>query len=185
MTTIYLVRHAHSTYSTDEEARPLSEQGRDDAEQLTTLFDGITLDYIYASPYRRAIETVQPLAEQSGLAIQETAAVQERLLAPGELPDFRQAVRYVWKHPDENPYGGESNVTAQRRIVLEIKRLLEHHQNQTIVIGTHGNIMVLLMQYFDPEYGYDFWNTLKMPAVYKMTFKAKTFLQIEEMCHHD
>jgi len=184
-TTIYLVRHAHSTYSTDEQARPLSEQGRQDAEQLTTLFDGIKLDYIYASPYRRAIETVQPLAEQSGLIIQETAAVQERLLAPGELPDFQQAVRYVWEHPDENPYGGESNVTAQRRIVPEIKQLLEKHKDQTIVIGTHGNIMVLLMQHFDPAYGYAFWKTLKMPAVYRMIFKDGIFLHIEEICHHD
>lgn len=184
-TTIYLVRHAHSTYSTDEQARPLSEQRRYDAEQLTTLFEGIKPDQIYASPYRRAIETVQPLAEQYGLVIQEAAAFQERLLVPGELPDFQQAVGYVWEHPDENPYGGESNVTAQRRIVPEIKRLLEKHKDQTVVIGTHGNIMVLLMQHFDPAYGYAFWKTLKMPAVYQMTFKDETFLQIEEVCQHN
>lgn len=184
-TAIYLVRHAHSTYSTDEQSRPLSEQGRQDAEQLTTLFEGIEPDYIYASPYRRAIETVRPLAERCGLVILETAAVQERLLAPGELSDFQHAVRYVWEHPDENPYGGESNVIAQQRIVHEIKQLLEQHRNQTVVIGTHGNIMVLLMQHFDPTYGYDFWKTLKMPAVYRMIFKDGIFLHIEEICHHD
>lgn len=184
-TTIYLVRHAHSTYSTDEQARPLSEQGRYDAEQLTTLFKGIKPDHIYASPYRRAIETVQPLAAQYGLVIQETAAVQERLLAPGELSNFQQAVGYVWEHPDENPYGGESNVTAQQRIVHEIKQLLKKHKKQTVVIGTHGNIMVLLMQHFDPTYGYDFWKTLKMPAVYRMIFKDGVFLHIEEVCQHN
>ncbi|WP_051004037.1 histidine phosphatase family protein [Exiguobacterium antarcticum] len=111
-----------------------SEQGRYDAEQRTLSFEGIKPDQIYASPYRRAIETVQPLAEQYGLVIQEAAAFQERLLAPEELPDCQQAVGYVWEHPDENPYGGESNVTAQRRIVPEIKRLLEKHKDQTVVI---------------------------------------------------
>ncbi|MFZ0074649.1 MAG: histidine phosphatase family protein, partial [Exiguobacterium undae] len=116
MTTIYLVRHAHSTYSPDEKTRPLSEQGTADAKQLISLFREVQPDYIYTSPYRRAIETVQPVAEHYGLPNEEAEAFQERLLAPSQLDDFQQAVEYVWNHPDKNPYGGESNDIAQHRV---------------------------------------------------------------------
>ena len=35
MTTIYFVRHAHSTYTKEERERPLSEKGYLDAENVT------------------------------------------------------------------------------------------------------------------------------------------------------
>ncbi|HBQ75403.1 MAG TPA: histidine phosphatase family protein, partial [Exiguobacterium sp.] len=62
MTTLYFVRHAHSTYSPDERARPLSGAGQADARRLLETFQGIPIDRFYSSPYRRAIETVAPLA---------------------------------------------------------------------------------------------------------------------------
>lgn len=37
MTTIYFVRHAHSTYTKEERERPLSEKGYLDAENVTRL----------------------------------------------------------------------------------------------------------------------------------------------------
>ncbi|MCT4781141.1 MULTISPECIES: histidine phosphatase family protein [Exiguobacterium] len=181
MTTIYLVRHAHSTYSAEEETRPLSERGMVDAKQLLSLFREIKIDDIYASPYQRAIETVQPLAEQRELTVHEAADFRERVLAPGRLDDFRHAVQFVWEHPTENPYGGESNEEAKQRIVQGIRQILTKHENETVVIGTHGNIMVLLMQFFDPAYDYDFWKTLKMPAVYRMVFKNGECHQIKEI----
>lgn len=181
MTTIYLVRHAHSTYSPDEIARPLSERGTADAKQLISLFREVQPDYIYTSPYRRAIETVQPVAEHYGLPIEEAEAFQERLLAPGQLDDFQQAVEYVWNHPDKNPYGGESNDIAQYRVVSGTQQLIRKHTNETVVVGTHGNIMVLLMQHFDPAYDYSFWSRLAMPAVYRLVFDGERCLQIEEV----
>ena len=175
MTTIYLVRHAHSTYSTDERNRPLSARGKQDAEALVPLFHGIPIDQIYASSYKRARETVEPLAQSRELMIKEQEAFAERMLAPKALPDFQEAVRFVWEHPDENPYGGESNQLATQRVVAGTMELLRTHQEDVLVIGTHGNIMALLMQHFDAQYDYAFWQTLPMPAVYRLDFEGECY----------
>lgn len=172
MTTLYFVRHAHSTYSTDERARPLSDTGQADAIRLLETFQEIPIDRFYSSPYRRAIETIAPLAEARQQPIIEVEELRERLLAPGELDDFQAAVTYVWQHPNENPYGGETNNEASQRIRQFIDELVEKHPDETVVLGTHGNIMVLLLGTFDPTFDYAFWKSLPMPAVCRMDVKS-------------
>ena len=44
MTTIYFVRHAHSTYTKEERERPLSEKGHLDAENVTRLLKDKHID---------------------------------------------------------------------------------------------------------------------------------------------
>ena len=39
-TNLYFVRHAHSTYSSDELGRPLSERGLVDARKVTEILKG-------------------------------------------------------------------------------------------------------------------------------------------------
>jgi len=172
MTTLYFVRHAHSTYSTDERARPLSDAGQADARRLLETFQEIPIDRFYSSPYQRAIETIVPLADARQKPITEVEELRERLLAPGELDDFQAAVTYVWQHPDKNPYGGETNEEAAQRIRQFIDELVEKHSEETVVLGTHGNIMVLLLETFDPTFDYVFWKSLPMPAVCRMDVKV-------------
>lgn len=179
MTTLYLVRHAHSTYSTDERARPLSDAGQADARRLLETFQGISVDRFYSSPYQRAIETIAPLAKARQHPIIEVEELRERLLAPGELDDFQAAVTYVWQHPNENPYGGETNNAASQRIRQFIDELVEKHPDETVVLGTHGNIMVLLLETFDPTFDYAFWKSLPMPAVCRMDVKVGKQVNIQ------
>lgn len=172
MTTLYFVRHAHSTYSPDERARPLSGAGQADARRLLETFQGIPIDRFYSSPYRRAIETVAPLAKARQHPIIEVEELRERLLVPEALDDFQAAVTYVWQHPNENPYGGETNKEASQRIRQFIDELVEKHPDETVVLGTHGNIMVLLLETFDPTFNHAFWKSLPMPAVCRMDVRA-------------
>ena len=58
-TTIYFVRHAHSTYTPDELGRPLSPKGYMDAERITDSLKHESIHYVLASPYKRAIQTVE------------------------------------------------------------------------------------------------------------------------------
>ena len=65
MTTVYLIRHAESDRSVRKSgSRPLTEKGREDALKLVGLFQGMEIDRIYSSPYKRALDTVSPLADQ-------------------------------------------------------------------------------------------------------------------------
>ena len=52
MTTIYFVRHAHSTYTKEERERPLSEKGHCDAENVTHLLKDKHIDVVISSPYK-------------------------------------------------------------------------------------------------------------------------------------
>lgn len=59
MTNIYFVRHANSSYSTDELNRPLSEKGINDAKKVTELLSHENISKVISSPYKRAIQSIE------------------------------------------------------------------------------------------------------------------------------
>lgn len=53
------------------------------------------------------------------------------------------------------------------------------------MIGTHGNLMVLIMNYLDSKYDITFWKGLQMPDIYKLTFYGENLtsvIRIENEC---
>ncbi len=63
ITSIYFVRHAHSTYTPDELGRPLSKKGFEDAKRVTESLLSENINVVLSSPYKRAIQTVQGIAD--------------------------------------------------------------------------------------------------------------------------
>ncbi|PFY11185.1 histidine phosphatase family protein [Bacillus toyonensis] len=181
MTTIYFVRHAHSTYTKEERERPLSEKGHCDAENVTCLLKDGHIDVVISSPYKRAIQTVQGIANTYNVSIQIEEDLRERLLSSEPVEDFNDAIENVWEDWTFAYEGGESNVVAQKRAILCMQNILEKYKGKNIVIGTHGNIMVLLMNYFDSKYDFQFWKTIQMPDVYKLTFDNNRFISAERI----
>ncbi|MFJ5767167.1 hypothetical protein ACIP9C_17580 [Lysinibacillus sp. NPDC093210] len=57
--------------------------------------------------------------------------------------------------------------------------LLDRHKEEQIVIGTHGNIMTLLLNYFDNNIGFAFWQDLQMPAIIRCDFQNKKMIEIK------
>ncbi|MBU4637366.1 histidine phosphatase family protein [Bacillus toyonensis] len=181
MTTIYFVRQAHSTYTKEERERPLSEKGHCDAENVTRLLKDGHIDVVISSPYKRAIQTVQGIANTYNVSIQIEEDLRERLLSSEPLEDFNDAIENVWEDWTFAYEGGESNDVAQKRAILCMQNILEKYKGKNIVIGTHGNIMVLLMNYFDSKYDFQFWKTIQMPDVYKLTFDNNRFISAERI----
>ncbi|MFK4423190.1 MULTISPECIES: histidine phosphatase family protein [Bacillus] len=181
MTTVYFVRHAHSTYTKEERERPLSEEGEIDAGNVTSLLKDKNIDVVISSPYKRAIQTVQGIANKYNLSIQLEEDLRERLLSKEPVTDFNDAIQKVWEDWTFAYEDGESNDVAQRRAVICMQSILKKYKGKNIVIGTHGNIMVLLMNYFDSKYGFQFWKTLHMPDVYKLTFDNNRFISAERV----
>ncbi|MDY7043147.1 histidine phosphatase family protein [Virgibacillus sp. M23] len=181
VTTIYLVRHAHSTSTPDEYNRTLSAQGVIAASQVTDKLTKENIHHVYSSPYRRAIQTIEGTARQLDKTIGLIENVKERILSDKPVKDFQTAITKVWGNYDFAFTGGESNYEAQHRGVKSIFELLEIHQNENIVIGTHGNIMVLIMNYFDRRYDFSFWEKLEMPAIYKLIFREKELQEIQKI----
>jgi 2,3-bisphosphoglycerate-dependent phosphoglycerate mutase len=167
MSTLFLVRHAHAEWTQDEN-RPLSAQGSEDANRLANILYEYPISAIYSSPAQRAYQTITPLAGRLGLSIYIEPDLQERRFGNGVLEDFFKAIEINWRNPSFAHPGGESNVKAQKRGIALVQRLLEQHLSEHIVLSTHGNLMALVLQKFVPSVDFMFWKSLTMPDVYKL-----------------
>lgn len=181
ITQLYLVRHAHSKYTPEELTRPLSDKGKVDAEHVTELLKKESIDAVCSSPYKRAVETVEGTARHIGQGINLYDELRERTLAGKPVHNFEEAISLVWEDPAFSLEGGESNLTAQKRGVQGIFKIIEEYNGKNVVIGTHGNIMVLIMSYFDPQYDIRFWRKLEMPDIYCLTFDDKNLASVKRI----
>jgi 8-oxo-dGTP diphosphatase len=79
--TLFLVRHGaageRSTWEGDDEARPLTNKGLQQAAGLVTLLKDREIEAILTSPYLRCMQTVEPLAETLGLKVVSHPALAE------------------------------------------------------------------------------------------------------------
>ena len=170
MSRLYLVRHGHARWEPDE-ARPLSSQGRLDAERVADLLDASDPSGIYSSPARRALETVEPLADRKGLPVVPLSDLRERELPEQAPQEFESAVRASWQQPDVGVGGGEPNVVAQARGLRVLRHMRSRHPEETIVAATHGNLLALLLNGLDSTFGFEFWKGMTFPDIYQLRFE--------------
>ncbi|WP_127534050.1 histidine phosphatase family protein [Paenibacillus kobensis] len=182
-TTVYLIRHAESEYVEGaERSRGLSVRGERDAQRVSETLKGIEIYQLVSSPYERAIATIKPLADNLGLDITLIEDLRERTIGDFGDAGFREAKLQVYEHFQfAYPQGGESSAAAQARAAAVMNRLLEQYEGQSIAIGTHGDIMTLMLHYFNAEYGYTFWQSTTMPDIYKLTFDGKRLESVERL----
>jgi len=78
---VLLVRHGEagerSEWTGVDRDRPLTSEGRAQAERLAALYEGQPLDHLYTSGYLRCVETMQPLAARRGLTPEPVAWLEE------------------------------------------------------------------------------------------------------------
>jgi len=168
---LYLVRHAHADYSPDE-ARRLSDQGRQAAVRVADLLRDRDVSAIVSSPYRRAIETVQPLADRLGVEIQLDRDLRERRLSTGHVDDFRRSVEATWRDFDLTYTGGESSAAAQARVSRAIRGIAESAGDRNVVIASHGNALALFLRTLDAHVDFAFWARMSLPDVYAVDVRG-------------
>ncbi|RDZ66132.1 histidine phosphatase family protein [Haloferax sp. Atlit-12N] len=169
-TVVSFVRHAHSPYVPDaERTRGLSRRGRRDAARVTARLADLA-DVVATSPYERARATVEGVADAADAPLIVDEDLRERELAESHVEDFEQAVEHLWANPNASHPGGESHAEAQARGVAAVDRLVEAYPDRHVVVGTHGTLMALVFNAYDPRYGHEFWTGLTMPDVYEVTF---------------
>lgn len=171
---VILVRHAQSEpvgtagYSDDD--LPLTAAGRSAAIELAQELDGFELTAIYSSPYPRSLATLEPLARRRGLEIQQLPDLRERRLSPEPHDEWRTTLERAWADADFAMPGGESGRDAQRRAIaiLDLVRL-RHADGGRLVLGSHGNLISLILQALDPGVDFAFHMAMPMPAIYRLT----------------
>jgi len=169
---VHLVRHGHAIWTPDED-RVLSPEGRAGAERVATLLAGEPISAVYASTMRRAIQTVEPLARSLGLPVTALDDLRERRLSGEPVDDHGAAVAWCWTNPEVALPGGESNYAARRRGVAVVTDLAGRHKGQVIVVGSHGNLLALILQHWFPSVDHAFWSRLTMPDIYTLTLREE------------
>ena len=162
---LYLIRHAHSDYSPDE-MRGLSGAGHDAACRVADLLEPCDVTRIVASPYRRAIQTVQPLADRLRVPIDIDHDLRERLLCRETLDDIHGPLEKVWRDFEFCYPGGESSSVAQARVRAAIDRIAAEADRRNVAIASHGNALALFLRTLDPAIDYAFWARMSLPDVY-------------------
>ena len=171
---VLLVRHAEpvpvGTPEVHDDDRPLTDAGRSAADELAAELDGWEVTAIYSSPYERAVQTVTVLAERRGMPVQLIDDLRERRLSVELHDEWRDSLERSWRDADFELPGGESGRAAQRRAIAILDLLRTRHADGgRIVIGSHGNLISLILQALQPEVGYDFHMAMPMPALYRLT----------------
>ncbi|RJX37640.1 histidine phosphatase family protein [Paenibacillus pinisoli] len=177
-TVIYLVRHAESIYAEgNERNRGLTEEGEKHAFLVRGLLESEHVEAFFSSPYERAIATVRPAAEQQGQQITLYEDLRERAMGRFEPAAFLDAKKRIYAEKNFAYPGGEASWDAQARAVSVVEQLLSTYNGKKLAIGTHGDIMTLIMQHYDSQYEYTFWASLSMPDIYRLTFAEKQLTQ--------
>jgi 2,3-bisphosphoglycerate-dependent phosphoglycerate mutase len=180
MTTIYLVRHAHAEWNRDEN-RPLSERGRAGAAAIGELLSSSPIDAIYSSPARRALETIEGLAHRLQLEPVAEPDLRERELLVEHGTQFEAAVKRTWVAPASASAGSESNEMAPARGLAATRRILDAHRERHTVVATHGNLLTLILNGFQPTYGFDFWRALTFPDAYELRFQEASLVDVRRI----
>jgi 8-oxo-dGTP diphosphatase len=78
---VYLVRHAKAgnrgEWTKPDHLRPLSENGKQQAEQLVAVLDGSPIERIISSPHVRCVQTLEPLASERGVTLEKSEDLAE------------------------------------------------------------------------------------------------------------
>jgi len=184
-TIIYMIRHAESPFVFGQErTRKLSNQGKIDAKKVTAIMNVKEIDLVVSSPYTRAIQTIEGIVDSKNIEVKVFEELRERQLkGVYKLPEeeIQQAIKKSYEDIDFNLSGGESVRDVQNRAIPIIKELLNNYETKTIIIGTHGNVMTIIMNYFNKEYGYDFWKNTSKPDIYKLVFSGEKLQLIQRI----
>ena len=171
---VLLIRHAESlpygSVGVADDDRPLTDDGRLRAAELAIELEPYEVTAIYSSPYLRALQTVGPIARARGLEVQQLADLRERRLSPEPMQDWRATLERAWSDADFAMPGGESGRDAQRRAVGILDLLRSRHPDGgRLVLGSHGNLIGLILQALEPEVDFAFHMAMPNPAIYRLT----------------
>jgi 2,3-bisphosphoglycerate-dependent phosphoglycerate mutase len=168
--TVYLLRHAQSSPSQEvpEAVWGLSGSGKEQADILAKVLVRLELDRIFSSPYRRAIDTVTPYCRLTNSTVEIEEDLRERKLKEQFVEDHRSLNKKAWQDFSFALPNCESGHSCQCRIASCISRLEKANRGQRILVSSHGNAIGLYLNTIDPTFGFDAWERMKNPDLYKL-----------------
>jgi 2,3-bisphosphoglycerate-dependent phosphoglycerate mutase len=167
---IYLIRHCEAVGQ--EPNAELTDKGLIQAQMLCNLLKNEKIDYIVSSPYKRAIKSIEPLADSDNLHINIDNRLIEKKLCEKSMSDWIDKLKYSFEDLTVCYEGGESSEEVINRGMQVINELMEIDKH-SIAVVTHGAILILILKYFNNDFGYNQWKNLENPDAYLLHFEEK------------
>ena len=159
--TIYIIRHAEKEYGgfynpdLRHQDEPINQRGREQARKLWSYLSDKQISAIYVSAYQRTRQTIEYVAEQSGISPIVDARLNEidnGVLDNLSEEDVRQKFPDFWKvyrvrSADFRFPGGETGEEACSRIAGFLEEKRQQHGNENIVFVSHEGLIRQLMCY--------------------------------------
>jgi len=132
---------------------PLDATGEAQAEAVARRLAAVRIAAIYASPLRRARQTVAPLADRLGLSVQSHEGLTDinyglwQGLTHAEAATAYPELHRLWHtRPDRVRFpGGESLADVRDRLYALLDQLAEVHPGQTVVLVGHQIVNKVLV----------------------------------------
>jgi len=163
--TLWLVRHGHRQDFAHPEwfenalrpyDPPLSAQGHQQAQRLATYFHNQTLDYIFCSPFLRAIQTAAPIAQIQQLPLHLENGLGEWLnphwLKTKPETEPIAAIQRAWPHLNIyhqslcQPHYPETEEQMQCRLQKTLEQLNQSYQGNFLLVGHSATVASVLSQ---------------------------------------
>ncbi|MGN7469699.1 histidine phosphatase family protein [Brevibacillus sp. SAFN-007a] len=150
-TIMYLVRHGETQWNQIRRIQghsdiALNELGMRQAELVAGRFRGETIHAVYSSDLRRARETAAKIAENFSFSVGTHPALRERCYGQWEGLTYEE-IRARFAEQDEASCGIETFEDMQRRAVTALTELAAKHQNEAIVVVSHGGFINSFLHY--------------------------------------
>ncbi len=168
MSTIYLIRHCATTGQEPEAS--LTEAGEQQAIALAAFLVGFGIERIISSPFRRAVQSIEPFAVNMGLTLETDVRLRERVLSPVPLDDWQALLQRSFAEPDFALPGGESSQSAGDRAEAAFREIAA--AGKTTALVTHGNLTALLLGRLGLPFGASEQASLTNPDVFRVEVTA-------------
>lgn len=165
---IYIVRHCEAEGQPAESN--LTARGVEQANHLAEYFSHTKIDQIIASSYTRAIQSIKPTSRDKNLQVELDDRLAERTLSTANLPNWLENLKATYDDLSLKFEGGESSEEATTRAINVVNEVFQSDYKKTILV-THGNLMSLILNYYDDKFGFEGWKNLTNPDVFLLEFK--------------
>ena len=165
---ILIVRHCQATEQNPD--APLTETGQHQARFLSEFLAKYPIDFVVASQYRRARQSIEHYANKTKLPIHQDERFNERVLSAEPIENWQEIVRDSFEDKDLRAPGGESADEVLRRAWDGLIELIGAGHELPVVV-THGNLLALVLHSLDSTFGYQGWKSLTNPDVFVLREK--------------
>lgn len=154
---VFLVRHAESVLNAKNTGQyphtALSKNGLRQAESLAMRFDGMKVDAILCSRYRRAMQTAHAIGKRLGKKITYTALLNE-WKRPSEMRGqnvggglSKKIQRDMMRHIDDRNwhYSDEENFYDLERRMGRFLKYLQKSRKKAVIVVNHGYTIRMIL----------------------------------------